>query len=405
MSSDTFLVSLKESSLRSWADGSPSTFARNISCAQYKMDDLKIAIVHDDFIQHGGAERLVLAMLKIWPQADLYSVTASDTWRREIKKLSNKKIITTWVAKLSFKEKLFRQYYLLYPLSVESFNFDGYDLVVSSSARYAHGIITKPGTAHIAYVNSPARFIWQEDLAPKGFLTGKIVSWHRAWDKVASMRPDYIIANSKTPAKRIEEYWGRRPDKIIYPFIDYARFSAGALGGAVTNKFPVGEYFLIVTRLSKWKRVDIAIEACNELKLPLVIVGRGDHAGYLQSISGSTVTFLDSVNDAEVSSLYYGCKALIMTQEEDFGLTALEAQACGKPVIAFRSGGALETVVEGVTGVFFDSQNEESLKTTLQQFDPKVFLGENCTAQSSKFDFNKFRSELENFCENVLRNR
>ena len=128
---------------------------------EYK--NLKVAIVHDDFIQHGGAERLVLAMLEIWPQADLYSVVASDAWRKEIKKLSNKDIKTTWVDKLPLKEKLFRYYYSLYPLAIESINFDEYDLVCSSSARYAHGIITKPGTVHVAYVNSPARFIWNDE--------------------------------------------------------------------------------------------------------------------------------------------------------------------------------------------------------------------------------------------------
>ena len=384
---------------------------------------MKVAIVHDDFIQHGGAERLVLAMLKIWPQADLYSVTASDTWRSKIKKLppdlparagadqpraeSNKEINTTWVAKLPFKEELFRYYYSLYPLAVESFNFDGYDLVVSSSARYAHGVITKPGTVHVAYVNSPARFIWQEDLVPRGYVAGKIVSWHKAWDRVASDRPDYVIANSKTSAGRIRKYWNRKPDAIVYPFIDTERFTRSSLIGLDplgSNPLGMMGYFLVVSRLNKWKRVDVAIEACNDLKLPLVIVGRGDNWEYLRRISGPTVTFLDDVSDNEMSSLYLGCKALIMTQEEDFGMTALEAQACGKPVIAFRSGGALETVVEGVTGVFFDSQNKESLKIVLHQFDPKLFLGENCTTQASKFGSARFKEELKEFCEHVLRN-
>lgn len=364
--------------------------------------NLKVALVHDDFIQHGGAERLVLAMLEIWPQADLYSVTASDSWKREIRKLSNKDIRATWVNKLPLKEKLFRYYYSLYPLAIESFNFDGYDLVCSSSARYAHGIITKPGTVHVAYVNSPARFIWQEGLAPRGILSGKIISWHKAWDKVASTRPDYIIANSKTPSARIEKYWNRKVDSIINPFVDLTRF---CIKTSEKLYLPVKDYFLIVARVSNWKRIDFAIEACNDLKLPLVIVGRGDYKENLKSISDSTISFLDNVSDEELSSIYNGCQALIMTQEEDFGITALEAQACGKPVIAYRSGGAMETVLEGVTGVFFDRQNKESLKQVLLQFDPERYLEENCTTQAEKFGKSRFQEELRNFCNNVLRNR
>ncbi len=369
--------------------------------------NLKVALVHDDFIQHGGAESLVLAMLEIWPQADLYSVTASDSWKREIRKLSNKDIRTTWVNKLPLKEKLFRYYYSLYPLAIESFNFDGYDLVCSSSARYAHGIITKPGTVHMAYVNSPARFIWQEGLAPKGIFSDNIISWHKAWDKVASNRPDYIVANSKTPAKRIEKYWNRKPDATIYPFVDTERFTRSIpirLDPKGSN-LGISDYFLVVSRLNRWKKADLAIEACNDLKLPLVIVGRGDYKENLKSISGPTIAFLDDVSDEELASIYNGCRALIMTQEEDFGITALEAQACGKPVIAYRSGGAMETVLEGVTGVFFDRQDKESLKQALLQFDPERYLEENCTTQAEKFGKSRFQEELRNFCNNVLRNR
>lgn len=373
---------------------------------EYK--NLKVAIVHDDFIQYGGAERLVMAMLEIWPQADFYSVIAAEDWKREIKKLNNKDIRTTWVDNFPLKEKLFRYYYSLYPLAVESFNFDGYDLVVSSSARYAHGVITKPGTVHVAYVNSPARFVWQADLAPKGFFADRIVNWHKAWDRVASARPDYIIANSKTPSTRIEKYWNRKSDAIIYPFVDLSRFSSESPKRLnLSGRFSIleGAYFLVVSRLSKWKRIDIAVEACKDLKLPLVIVGRGDDKENLKIISGPTVLFLEAVNDEELVSIYKGCRALIMTQEEDFGIAALEAQACGKPVIAYGSGGALETVVEGVTGVFFDSQDKESLKQALRQFDPESYLEENCTTQAEKFGKKRFQEELRSFCNNVLRNR
>lgn len=362
---------------------------------------MKVAIVHDDFIQRGGAERLVLAMLEIWPQADLYSVIASDRWQNEIKNKFGKEVKTSWLQKFPFIEKLFRQYYFFYPLAIESFRFNGYDLVISSSARYAHGVLTKPGTLHVAYVNSPARFIWQEDLVPKGFFIGRVINWHKVWDRVASTRPDYIVANSNTPGRRIEKYWNRKPNAIIYPFVDLARFSFKI---SKRLNLPKNGYFLIVARLSRWKRVDFAIEACNDLRLPLVIVGSGEDRARLKGISGPTTVFLDDVSDEEMNSIYDGCQALIMTQGEDFGITALEAQACGKPVIAYKSGGALETLVEGVTGVFFDRQDKESLKQVLMQFDPRLYLRENCTIQAYKFSRERFKVGLEEFCKNVLRN-
>lgn len=362
-----------------------------------KSTDLKVAIVHDDFIQHGGAERLALAMTEIWPRADLFAVTASASWKTE----SRKEIKTTWVQELPFKQKLFRYYYSFYPLAVESFNFDGYDLVVSSSARYAHGVITKPETVHVAYVNSPARFIWQDGLAPRGFVPRQIIGWHKNWDRVASTRPDYVIANSKTPALRMEKYWKRKPDTIIYPFIDLSLFAPPS---AASAKAGTGDYFLTVSRLSKWKRIDLAVEACRDLGLTLKVVGAGEDMARLKSLAGPTVKFLGSVSDAELVVLYRNCQALIMTQEEDFGMAALEAQACGRPVVAYGAGGARETVKEGVTGLFFDEQEKESVKGVLSRFDPKQFLGENCSTSAAQFGSDRFKTELLQFCEDALQN-
>lgn len=362
---------------------------------------MKVAVVHDDFIQHGGAERLVLGILKIWPQADVYCVSVSGIWKREIKKQFFKEIKTTWIDSLPFKERLFRYYYSFYPLAVESFNFDGYDLVISSSARYAHGVLTKPGTAHVAYVNSPARFLWQENLAPKGFIARQVLRWHRAWDKAASTRPDFMIANSATPAKRIEEYWGRKADAIIYPFVDLERFRADSFG---EDKPETESYFLVVTRLSKWKRVDIAIEACNKLSLPLLVVGEGEEFSRLKRLAGPTVKFSGRIQDGQLPGVYRHSRALIMTQEEDFGVTSLEAQACGKPVIAWGVGGALETVVPGITGAFFEKQDPESLQEVLEQFDRQLYIRENCIIQARKFGFARFRAELLKFCEDALQN-
>lgn len=374
---------------------------------------MKVAIVHDDFIQHGGAERLVLAMLEIWPQADLYGVIATDQWCEEIKKKFGKELKTSWLQKFPFRDKFFRQYYSLYPLAIESFRFDDYDLVISSSARYAHGVITKPGTVHIAYINSPARFLWEERFVSINTLIRPIINWHRVWDKVASQRPDYIVANSKTPAQRIKKYWGREADQIIYPFVDSERFSRlGSDPRKIVKSAFVGSdpnlvskpYFLVVSRLVGWKRIDMAVEAGRDLGLNLIVVGSGPDLSRLKKMSGPTIKFLTEIDDRELVSLYTNCQALIMTQAEDFGITSLEAQAVGKPVIAYRGGGVLETVIEGVTGVFFDEQTKESLKTTLSQFDPRLYIGDNCTTQAKNFGKERFKNELQKFTEDVLRN-
>ena len=360
-----------------------------------------MAIVHDDFIQHGGAERLVSEMLKIWPKADLYAVMGSDDWRRELKIKDDKETRTSWLQRFPAREKLFRHYYSLYPLAIESFCFDDYDLVISSSARYAHGVITKPETTHIAYVNSLARFLWDEALSPKNILVQPVLRWHRTWDRVASLRPDFIIANSRTPAKRIETHWGRRADTIIYPFVDLEKFEISP----GTQEEDTEGYFLIVSRLEDWKRIDLAIKSCNRLSRKLYIVGEGRDGGRLKNLAGPTIKFLGWVKEDELSKIYKNSLALIITQKEDFGITSLESQAAGRPVIAFRSGGALETVVENDTGVFFDSQTVESLTGALNRFDPLSFLRENCQSQARRFGKDRFRRELRDFVENVLRNR
>lgn len=363
------------------------------------MKNLRVAIVHDDFIQHGGAERLVLEMLKIWPQANLYGLMASKEWQRDLKDRVGKEIQTSWLRGLPINEKFFRYYYSLYPIAVESFNFDSYDLVISSSARYAHGIITKPETTHIAYVNNPARFLWNEHLSPKSFLTLPVLNWHRTWDKVASFRPDFIIANCQVPAKRIEKYWGRKADAIIYPFVDLEKFETNF----VTEEESPKDYFLIVSRLENWKRIDLAIESCNRLSRRLYIVGTGRAETRLKTLAGPTIKFLGRLEERELFKIYKNCLALIMTQEEDFGITSLEAQAAGRPVIAFRAGGALETVVEEKTGIFFDSQTVENLVEALTRFDPSAFLGEDCRKQAQRFSRDRFHRELITFVEDVLR--
>lgn len=373
--------------------------------------DLKIALVHDDLIQHGGAERLFEAMVEVWPEADVF--TSMTTWDRNPSGLddgwSTRRVKTSFMQKLPFKEKLYRHYFPLYPLAFESFNLSEYDLVISSSSRFAHGVVTRPETLHICYMNSPGHMLWEPygyfDSSPLRFLTSPLVSYLRLWDYAAAQRVDHFIANAKTPQARIRKYYGR-DSKIIYPFVDLTRFQGGtrqqALGNSgekQTNAYSLvpNAYFLIVSRLAAWKRIDIAIEACNQLKLPLKIIGEGPDFQRLKSLAGPTVELLGRLTDEEVVRYYKNCRALIFPQKEDFGITPLEAQAAGRPVVALKAGGALETVVEGKTGEFFFPQTAECLTEVLKDFGPEKYQSGDCRQQAEEFSKERFQRELKAF--------
>jgi glycosyltransferase involved in cell wall biosynthesis len=415
---------------------------------------MKIALVHDDLIQHGGAERLFEAMTGVWPEADVF--TSMTTWpTRRVDKIQ-----TSFMQHLPFKEKLYRYYFPLYPLAFESFNSTKYDVVLSSSTRFAHGVITRPETLHICYMNTPPRMFWEPQVYFDNFpypfrsLLNPFLSYLRLWDYAAAQRVDYFIANSKTPQARIKKYYGR-DSQVIYPFVDLERFQPALFGqhfqsdaaaiSSVTNRespaaakrspsnhlnFGHGihrarltihsssaalqaesGYFLIVSRLATWKKIDIAIEACNQLQLPLKIIGEGPDKHRLQKIAGPTVELLGRLTDEEVVGYYQKCRALIFPQKEDFGITPLEAMAAGKPTIAYRAGGALETVIGGQTGELFSPQTTGALTKVLKNFDPRKYRAEDCRKQAEKFSKQRFQNELKNFVEEcyqkhyVLRNR
>lgn len=377
---------------------------------------LKIALVHDDLIQRGGAERLFMAMVETFPEADVYVSMAvrqsgSETVgqldsrkKKKTAKLSNcqtAKLFTSFMQKLPFKKKLYRHYFMLYPLAFESFDLTGYDIVISSSTRFAHGVITRPETLHICYMNTPGRPFWEPEsyfrppLARPGLakvVLAPFLSYLRLWDYAAAQRVDYFIANSKTPQARMKKYYGR-DSHTIYPFVDLERFKGGK--GLKGDK----GYYLIVSRLAAWKRIDIAIEAFNKLGLPLKIIGEGPDRKRLQKLAGSTIELLGHLTDKEVVGYYKNCRALIFPQEEDFGITPLEAMAAGKPVIALRAGGALETIVEGKTGEFFYPQTVEVLSGVVKHFNPQRYDPEACRRQAEKFSKERFQKELKEFVE------
>jgi len=367
-----------------------------------KIGLMRIALVHDDLIQHGGAERLFEAMMEIWPEADIF--TSMTTWDRRVK--------VSFMQKLPFKEKLYRHYFPLYPLAFESFDFSEYDVALSSTTRFAHGVITRPETLHIAYFNTPPRMFWEpftyfESNPSLRSLLSPFLSYTRVWDRVSAQRPDALLANAKTPQGRIKKYYGRAAE-IIYPFVDLERFNVGtrqqALGnsdGEDTSAYSLvpNAYFLIVSRLTAWKRIDIAIEACNQLNLPLKIIGEGPDFVRLKKLAGPTVEFLGRLTDEEVVRYYKRCRAFLFPQKEDFGITPLEAQAAGRPVIAFKAGGALETVIDKQTGEFFYPQTTGALTKVLKNFDPERYQRANSQKQAEKFSKKRFQTELKVFVE------
>lgn len=401
---------------------------------------LKTAVGHDDLtVPYAGGDKVFVAIAETFPQANVFTSMITPEWESkfskdsEDNKVSNgRKIITTFMQRIPFKRKLQKALFLLYPLAFESLDFSEYDLVISSSSRFAHGVVTRPETKHICYMHSPGRMFWEPSLyfasnPGLGKLLSPILSYLRLWDHAAAQRVDQFVANSENIARKIKRYYGREAT-VVYPFVDLERFtplvnSKSSIVNSVKvtiNHSPLTNYYLVVTRLEPWKRVNIAISAASEVGMPLKVVGGGSDRKRLEKLAfgptsheasrGKKIKFLGSVGDEELVGLYQNCKALIMTQEEDFGITSLEAQACGKPVIAYGAGGALETVVEarsagsgqGPTGEFFYPQTAEALAPVLKKFDPAKYDPAVCRSNAEKFSKERFQKELLKVVECVL---
>lgn len=366
---------------------------------------MKIALVFDDLVQHGGAENLLLAITEIFPQAPVYTTLATSNW----KEFFNKSGITlklSFMQKLPFKKKLNRFYSVLglHMLAFESFDFSDFDIVLSISSRYAHGIVTKPKTKHICYLNSPGRMFWEsfdyfghESSLTKffSFLIKPFLNHVRIWDYLSAQRVDVFVANSPEPQKRIKKYYGQRAEVIFPPVSAPINFPQAYNSSSSKTGL---DYYLILTRLLPWKRVDIAIEACTSLGLNLKIIGNGPDLHRLKKLSkklkaSEKVEFLGYVSEKEKWDYLQNCRAFIMTQKEDFGIAPLEAMLVGKPVIALRKGGAL-VYVNPSTGTFFDDQTAHSLQGVLKSFDPENFDPQACKDMAQKFSRSEFQKNI-----------
>lgn len=402
---------------------------------------MKIALVHDDLIQMGGAERLLIALTELYPDAPVYTSFASKKWL-SICSEKGIKLQTSFMQSLPFKEKLFRLYalFLFYPLAFESFDFSDFDLVVSISARFSHGILTKPGTIHICYMNSPGRMIWETSdyfrfestKVKKVIKILPTLTTLRLWDYISAQKVDYFIANSSVPKNRILRYYHRN-SHVIYPFVDNNITELGlkatetklsgkqeklnnqefeviqekvlskAQSSKINNLHINEDYYLIISRLLPWKQISIAIEACKTLDLALKVIGEGPDKERLQKLIEGypNIELLGYVSEDEKIHLLSLCKAFIVTQLEDFGITPLEAMMSGKPVIAYGKGGVLDTVVPGVTGEFYFKQSSETLIQVLKDFNPKNYLKADCIYQARKFDRLHFDTNIKDYINAV----
>jgi glycosyltransferase involved in cell wall biosynthesis len=361
---------------------------------------MKIALVHELLTMRGGAERVFKVLADMYPEAPIYTLLYDE------KKLGDwfprERVI---IAKPPTLHKLLpgnlknnhHLYLKHFPRMVESWDFSEFDTVISSSSAFTHGIITNGKPKHISYINAPARYLWDRthDVIEQasGGILGPIKKYYlhstfhklRVWDAEVAARPDTLLAASKEVQKRIELYW-RRKSQVVYPPID--NFWSSKTFGGTTKENP--DYFLVVSSLVRYKRIELAIEACNNLGLHLKIVGEGSDRKRLEKIAGSTIEFYGYRSHDELGDLYADATAIIFPGEEDFGLVPLEAHACGTPVIAQRIGGALETIVEGKTGEYFDDATADSLQVVLQKFDQKKYTKETCKQRATEFSEEKF---------------
>jgi glycosyltransferase involved in cell wall biosynthesis len=362
---------------------------------------MKLALVHDYLNQLGGAERVVGTLHEIFPEAPIYTSIYDDRKLPSI--FQEMEIKTSFMQYFPWISSLFRYYLLFYPLAFESFDLSEYEVILSSSSAWAKGVKKRADQLHICYCHNPMRFVWRyedyikQEPVPawlKSFLP-LLLAPIKKWDLQNSPRVDYFIANSRTVADRIKKIY-QRESVIINPPVDCSFFKPSEQDQ---------DYFLVVSRLSAYKRIDLVIEAFKRLDLPLKIIGEGPARKKLAAMAGENTEFIGKVSDDRLQQYLAGCRALIFPGEEDFGIVPLEAMACGRPVIAFKAGGALETMVEGETGLFFGSQTVESLVKTVENFQFRLFNKIIIREHAKKYDKEIFKLRIRDFVKERLNQR
>ncbi len=348
----------------------------------------RVALVHDFLLDIRGAERVFLELCGMWPQAEVFT-TVYDQEGTE-GRFADRTVRTSFLQRLHPSARTFRAFLPLYPAAIESFDFEPFDLVISSSSAWAHAVLCDERSVHVSYCHNPFRYAWNDrhrtlarrrDPVSRAFLRSVLRRW-REWDWVAAQRTSRYIANSRTTQARIRAYFGRT-SAIVYPPVDTGRFAPG----------PVGSHYAVVSELMAHKDIEVAIRAFNNLRLPLIVIGDGPDFRRLRTLAGPNVQFAGRLPDAVVAAILQGARALIMTAVEEFGIVAVECQAAGRPVIARRGGGALETIIDGVTGCFWAGGARE-LADAVLAFDDAAVDPEACVGNAARFDAQVFRRRM-----------
>jgi glycosyltransferase involved in cell wall biosynthesis len=348
------------------------------------MQTRRVALVHDFLLDVRGAERVFLALCDLFPDADLFTAVYDE--RGTEGRFAARRPTTSFLQRVRPDARTFRALLPLYPYAMEALDLSGYDLVISSSSAWAHGVIADPGAVHVCYCHNPFRYAWNAREATlakydplRGAVLGLVFQRWRQWDWIAAQRVDLYAANSETTRKRVKRYFGRDAT-VLYPPVETERFAPAA----------VGDEYVVLSELMPHKRIDLAIAAFNELRLPLTVVGNGPDARRLRRMAGPTIRFTGRVSDAEAAALLSSARALVVTATEEFGIAAVEAQAAGRPVIALREGGVRETVLEGVTGTFFDTPDPGVLAEAVRGFDADAIDPQACVHNAARFSVQGF---------------
>ena len=360
---------------------------------------MNVAIVHDHLVQDGGAERVAKTLLQIFPGSPLFTLLHNK--KKADPEFNQYEIKTSFLEKIPGASHWFEWPLALMPSATEHHNLGKYKLIISSCSIFSKGIIPGPGSTHICYCHTPARFLWTDSHnylkeLKHNFLIKAVLPFVltnlRQWDKIAAERVDHFIANSKEVQKRIKKYY-HRDSEIIYPPVETKNFY-------ISNK--LGNYFLAGGRFVGYKRFDLLITAFNRLNLPLKIFGDGPQFKKLKKEAKNNIEFLGKISEEKKAKLFSECRAFINPQLEDFGITCVEAMASGRPVIAYRAGGALETVIDGKTGVLFEEQTWEDLADKVLRFKPFDYNPQEIRSHAEKFDTEIFKLKIKEFIVNKM---
>lgn len=360
---------------------------------------MKIALVHDYLVQDGGAERVLQAFQDIWPDAPTFALLYD---RERLPAFRGKDIRTSFLQRVPFALRRYKWLMPFMPMATEGYNLGDYDVVLTSTSAFAKGVITRPDTLHVCYCHTPTRYLWSDTHSyvneiglPRSVrrFVPFMLSDIRIWDRLAADRVDRFVANSETVRKRIKKYYLRDSD-VIPPPVDTGRFGISRT---------IGDHYVAGGRLVAYKRFDIVVRAFNKLGVPLIIFGEGPELGRLKAAAKKNITFVGRVGEKEKAELYSTAIAYLHPQEEDFGITAVEAMASGRPVIAYRKGGAVETVVEGVTGEFLEEQTWEELANQIIRFAPERYDPLTIRRHALRYDSASFKRTMQEHVEAAWR--